>query len=92
MLGVPLRSICEMIPPSCPLEKIHYARCVFDSCTFSFKGTKPFIVAESCRIEGGYNIDATKSPQALAILVFLKSLGAMPDTEYRDPIDGGLVD
>jgi hypothetical protein len=74
------------------LDGRHYDRCVFDSCTFSFKGTKPFTVAESCRVEGDYNIDAT-APQALAILVFLKSLGAFhSDFEYRDPVDGGLVD
>jgi hypothetical protein len=75
------------------LDGFHYVNCVFDSCTFSFRGTKPFRVAETCRIEGGYSIDATRAPQALAILVFLKSLDALgPDTEYRDPIDGGLVD
>jgi hypothetical protein len=74
------------------LDGFHYERCVFNSCTFSFKGTKPFRVAESCRIEGGYSIDA-RAPQALAMLVFLKSLGALhPDSEYRDPTDGGLVD
>ena len=74
------------------LDGFYYDACVFDSCTFSFKGTKPFTVAASCRIEGGYNIDA-RAPQALAILVFLKSLGAFcRDFEYRDPHDGGLVD
>jgi hypothetical protein len=45
------------------LDGNHYTRCVFDSCTFSFKGTKPFEVAETCRIVGGYNIDAP-APQA----------------------------
>jgi hypothetical protein len=74
------------------LDGFHYARCVFDSCTFSFRGTKPFMVAETCTIEGGYNIDATRSPQALSILVLLKSLDALPGTEYRDSVDGGLVD
>lgn len=74
------------------LDGFHYERCVFDSCTFSFKGTKPFRVAETCRVEGGYNIDAS-APQALAILVFLKSLdGLHRDIEYFDPYDGELVD
>ena len=74
------------------LDGFHYANCVFDSCTFSFKGTKPFRVAETCRIEGGYGIDA-RAPQALAMLVFLKSLGALHhDTDYLDPHDGGPVD
>ena len=75
------------------LDGFYYDACVFDSCTFSFKGTKPFTVAASCRIEGGYNIDATRSPQALALLVFLKSLGAFhSDFKYIDPHDGGPVD
>jgi hypothetical protein len=34
------------------LDGFYYDACVFDSCTFSFKGTKPFTVAASCRIEG----------------------------------------
>jgi cell division protein FtsB len=75
------------------LDGFYFDNCVFDSCTFSFKGTKPFTVAASCRIEGGYNIDATRSPQALAILVFSKSLGAFhPDFEFVDPHDGRSVD
>jgi len=74
------------------LDGCHYANCVFHSCTFSFKGTKPFRVAETCRIEGGYGIDA-RAPQALAMIIFLKSLGALThDTEYMDPYDGGPVD
>jgi hypothetical protein len=73
------------------LDGFHYVRCVFIACTFSYKGPKPFRIAETCRVEEPY-IDATKAPQALAILVFLKSLGALPNTEYRDPVDGGLVD
>ena len=73
------------------LDGNHYNRCVFDSCTFSFKGTKPFEVAETCRIEGRYNIDAP-APQAMAILRLLASLDALPATEYRDPVDGELVD
>jgi hypothetical protein len=75
------------------LDGFYYDACVFDSCTFSFKGTKPFTVAASCRIEGGYNIDATRSPQALAMVVFLKSLGAFhSDFEFVDPHDGRSVD
>ena len=74
------------------LDGCHYANCVFDSCTYSFKGTKPFRVAESCRIEGGYSIDAS-APQALAMIIFLRSIGALhDDTEYLDPYDGGPVD
>jgi hypothetical protein len=73
------------------LDGFPYTNCTFDSCTFFFKGTKPFEVAETCRIEGGYNIDAP-APQAMAVLRFLKSLDALADTEYRDPVDGGLVD
>jgi hypothetical protein len=65
---------------------------VFDTCTFSFKGTRPFRVAESCRIEGGYGLDA-RAPQALAIIIFLRSLGALHrETEYLDTYDGGPVD
>ena len=71
-------------------DGFHYANCTFDACTFSFKGTKPFRVAETCKIVDGYNIDA-RAPQASAILVFLKSVGAFhPDTSFFDP-DGGLV-
>jgi hypothetical protein len=73
------------------LDGNHYNQCVFDSCTFSFKGTKPFEVAETCQIRGDYNIDAP-APQAMAILRLLKSLDALANTEYRDPIDGELVD
>src|SRR5215203_4150881 len=38
MLGVPLRSICEMIPPSCPLEKnraVTSLRCIGACCMCS---------------------------------------------------------
>jgi hypothetical protein len=74
------------------LDGFHYANCVFDACTFWFKGTKPFRVAETCKIVDGYNIDAS-APQAMAMLVFLKSLGALPpDFEYLDPEDGRPVD
>ena len=47
---------------------------------------------DELRIEGGYGLDA-RAPQALAIMIFLKSLDALPhDTEYLDPYDGGPVD
>jgi hypothetical protein len=73
------------------LDGFYYDACVFDNCTFSFKGTKPFTVVASCRIEGHHNIDAP-APQAMAILRFLKSFDGIPGTEYRDPVDGGLLD
>jgi hypothetical protein len=74
------------------LDGFHFDNCVFDACTFWFKGTKPFRVAASCQIKGDYGIDAP-APQALAILVFLKSLGALPPNfEYLDPHDGRPVD
>ena len=34
------------------LDGFHYTRCMFEDCTFSFKGTKPFRVAESCTVRG----------------------------------------
>jgi regulator of replication initiation timing len=34
------------------LDGFHYSRCVFEDCTFSFRGTKPFRVAESCTVRG----------------------------------------
>lgn len=74
------------------LDGFHYERCVFEDCTFSFKGTKPFRVAESCRVKGMVNIDA-RGPQAQAMLVFMKQLGALhPNSQWYDFYDGRLIE
>lgn len=73
------------------LDGFHYDRCVFEDCTFSFKGNKPFRVAESCRVKGMIGIDA-RGPQVQAMLIFMKQLGAVhPNSEWYDLHDGSKL-
>jgi hypothetical protein len=74
------------------LDGFHYTRCVFEDCTFSFKGIKPFRVAESCQVRGVVTIDA-RGPHSQAMLVFMKQLGVLhPDSQWYDFHDGRLIE
>ncbi len=70
------------------LDGFFYEHCIFEDCTFTFRGTKPFRISADSTIKGVVNID-TPGPQLQALVGFMKQLGALVShTQFYDVADG----